>query len=63
MSEVVTISLPYLSALNLWTLADARLVEIEKLAQEYPDLPMRDAQTIASYQAAKVAIEAVLPAE
>jgi hypothetical protein len=52
----ITITLNSLSALNVLGLIEQRLAEIDKLAAEHPDLPMRDEQTVASYKAAKTAI-------
>src|SRR5580765_1502484 len=55
MSEI-TITIPLLAAMNLESLVDSRLNEIERLAREHPDLPMRDAETVRTYQAAHSAL-------
>jgi hypothetical protein len=51
MSEV-TVTIPLSAALNIRTLILERMKEIEKLATEYPDLPMKDPITWESYRSA-----------
>jgi hypothetical protein len=49
---MITVKLETLSAMNLVGLAEQRLAEIERLQEEHPELPIRDAGTVASYESA-----------
>lgn len=57
---MININISTLSALNLLTLTENRLAEIERLALEHPDLPMRDPATIRSYEEAAAALRAAI---
>jgi hypothetical protein len=59
MSEV-TVTLELLSAMNLKMLAEYRLSEIAKLSEEFPNLPMADRTTLASYESAVKALDAAI---
>lgn len=56
----VTVTLSVLSAMNVISLIDRRLEEIEELAVKHPDLPMRDPQMIADYESAKQTLKAAV---
>jgi len=58
--QEVTITIPFAAALNLKHLVEARLEEIERLAKQYPDLPMKDPATVESYAAAQRALVAAV---
>ena len=56
----VTVTFSRLAAINVLSLVEQRLAEIERLAAEFPELPMRDPLTVAEYQSAKKALETSL---
>jgi hypothetical protein len=49
---MITIKLENLSAMNLLGLAIRRLEELDELQEKHPDLPIKDAGTVASYESA-----------
>ena len=61
MSEV-TITIPSLAAMNLLDMIELRLSDIELLAKQHP-LPMRDPETVRTYEAARKAIGDALVAD
>jgi len=56
MSEI-TITIPVLAAYNIVDLVENRLSEIERLAKEFPNLPMKDPETFVAYEKAKKALD------